>query len=226
MRKEIVLAASLSVLFHLGFLFGGELTKVNSTEEKKVIEDVTLVEKVKEPPPPPTKAGEEDEREVQDDVILPEDLLASGLAENPVSTVALDVLTMRVKAEAPKPPRPDAMTVGIPSGSQVNNGASAKTNLVFDVKQLDRIPRERYKASPKYPVEMKMNHVEGKVEIYITVDPTGRVIDATIKSSTNSAFEMPALDAARKWRFEPGMKDGTPVTFKMVLPILFNVKKD
>jgi periplasmic protein TonB len=224
MRKELALAGTLSVLFHLGFLFGGELTRVGSTEETKVIEDVALVEKVKEEPPPPVKGEQEEENKSEDESIMPENLLASSLAEHAASSVALDVLTMRVKEAEARPPRPEALTIGIPNPNQVNTRQGAKKTLVFSIDQLDKVPAERFKASPRYPFDMKVAKIEGKVIMLLTVDTTGHVIDVEVLNSTNPSFEAPAIEAARKWRFEPGLKDGVPVSFKMNLPMVFSLR--
>ena len=224
MRKEIVLAAILSAVCHVGFLVSGGLDGSSVAENVTKVDDVDLIQKEKEPPPPPAKGDDEEEKQDNNDLILPDELIASGLNERIASTVALDAMTIRVKPINPPPPRPDSMEIGIPSGARVGGKKAISSSLVFDVTQLDREPRPRFKVAPRYPVEMRMNHVEGRVDVLIVVDTSGRVIDATIKSSTNSTFEQPALEAIRKWRFEPGMKDGTPVSFHMVQPLLFSVK--
>jgi periplasmic protein TonB len=225
MKREIVIAAALSAVFHVGFLFAGGMGTGENAD--KVIDhgDLDLVTE-KAPPPPPVKSDSGDEKaEVNDDVLLPEDLLASGLSETQVSSVAIDALTQFVKPENVRPPRPDALTVGIPSGAQKNNGQRAAAGLVFKVEDLDHVPTPRYKQAPNYPFDMKQAHLEGVVELMLIVDTTGRVIDVSIISSTNPSFENNALEAARKWKFEPGTKDGTPVSFKMHLPIKFNLTK-
>jgi protein TonB len=42
-----------------------------------------------------------------------------------------------------------------------------------------------------------------------------------VEKSTNPAFERPALDAVRQWKFEPGTRNGQRVEFKMRQPITF-----
>jgi len=223
MKKELVLAGTLSVLFHLGFLFGGELTRVHTEEQSNVIEDVGLIQKEKEEPPP-VKGGEEDEKQNEDESIMPESLAASSLVERTASSVALDVLTMRVKDTQVRTPRPDSLTIGIPNPNQVNTGSGARQKLVWDIKDLDKVPKERYKAQARYPYDMKVAKIEGSVNLMLTVDTMGRVIDVEVLDSTNPSFEGPAVEAARKWRFEPGLKDGAAVSFRMHLPMNFTLK--
>ena len=42
-----------------------------------------------------------------------------------------------------------------------------------------------------------------------------------MQKSSHPAFEQPALQAVRRWRFEPGKRGGKPVSFKMRVPITF-----
>jgi protein TonB len=46
-----------------------------------------------------------------------------------------------------------------------------------------------------------------------------------VQSSSNPAFEAPALAAVKQWKFEPGKRNGEPVRFRMRVPITFPKKK-
>lgn len=49
----------------------------------------------------------------------------------------------------------------------------------------------------------------------------GRVTDAVVQTSSDPIFERPALAAVRKWKFEPGRRDGRPARFRMRVPVTF-----
>ena len=225
MRKQIILAACLSAILHLGLLFGFNGSQ-SKTDETQIIEEVDLVHEEKEElikPPAKVEGEEQDETE---EALLPEELLAPGLNEITSTSVSLDALAQFVKPEAVRPPRPDAVvTVGIPSGSQHNSGAGAKKAIVFSVDQLDKIPEARFKVAPKYPYELRASNIDGVVELLLIVDSNGRVEDITVQRSTNVGFEKNAVDAVRKWRFDKGLRNGVPVSFKMHLPIHFSSPK-
>ncbi|MEM6675133.1 MAG: TonB family protein, partial [Planctomycetota bacterium] len=51
----------------------------------------------------------------------------------------------------------------------------------------------------------------GAVTVLLIVDEKGDVIEARVQSSTDSAFEEPALEAVRRWRFAPARLDGEPI---------------
>ena len=65
--------------------------------------------------------------------------------------------------------------------------------------------------------------VEGSVTLVFVLDEDGRVEDPRVENSTRPEFEKPALEAVRKWRFQPGMKDGQPVRTYIRVPIRFSV---
>lgn len=67
------------------------------------------------------------------------------------------------------------------------------------------------RVAPTYPETMLRSGLRGDVVIDFTIDREGRMVDAVVVSSLNPAFEDPALDALRRWKFKPGWKDGVPV---------------
>jgi TonB family protein len=61
------------------------------------------------------------------------------------------------------------------------------------------------------------------VEVEFTVDETGAVVNPWVVSSTRRSFEEPTLRAVEKWRFVPGRRLGQVVSFRMRVPVLFNL---
>lgn len=63
----------------------------------------------------------------------------------------------------------------------------------------------------------------GKVYVIFVVDERGRVQDARVQTpgQADSVLERAALGAVKRWRFEPGRRDGQPVRFRMRVPITF-----
>jgi hypothetical protein len=56
--------------------------------------------------------------------------------------------------------------------------------------------------------------------IDIVIDETGRVVDATIRQSLNSSFDILIVRTARNWKYRPATKDGTPVRYRKTLILL------
>lgn len=61
----------------------------------------------------------------------------------------------------------------------------------------------------------------GTVYIIFFVTPTGRVERARVQESSNPILNAPALAAVKKWKFQPGKRNGKPVRFRMRQPITF-----
>ena len=63
-----------------------------------------------------------------------------------------------------------------------------------------------YAPKPEYPAEARLKHLTGSGVVVLDVDvPSGRVINARMLQSTGHwILDNAALDAFRKWRFQPG----------------------
>ena len=88
---------------------------------------------------------------------------------------------------------------------------------------LDNPPRTRFQASPIYPHEGKVEGLRGEVVVEFRVDENGRVHEPHVVSSTHRMFEEPTLRAVSRWQFEPGRRNGRVVSFKMAVPVVFNL---
>lgn len=86
-------------------------------------------------------------------------------------------------------------------------------------------PKAIKKVEPDYPIGLRASRLQGEVVVEFVVTAEGRVTDAIVVRSTNPLFEEPALEAIRKWTFEPGRVDGKPVNTKLQLPIGFQMSE-
>ncbi len=92
---------------------------------------------------------------------------------------------------------------------------------IFSLPELDQQPRALFQAAPLYPFELRRKNVEGTVYVLFVVDQEGRVVNPTVERSTHHAFEKPAIDAVRQWKFEPAVRNGKPVQARLRVPIRF-----
>ena len=81
----------------------------------------------------------------------------------------------------------------------------------FSVADLERRPEVLSTVPPAYPEALRKARVEGAVTLAFVLDEAGRVVDPRVENSTHQEFETAALEAIRKWKFKPGLKDGQPV---------------
>src|SRR5688572_4350887 len=75
--------------------------------------------------------------------------------------------------------------------------------------------------APDYPEEMRRSGASGLVMVNCLIDERGNVTDPKIEKSSAAAFEKPALEALKKWKFKPAKQDGTAVSMRVVIPIKF-----
>jgi TonB family protein len=68
----------------------------------------------------------------------------------------------------------------------------------------------RTKVAPEYPALAKQMNVTGKVKIETTIAADGHVLNTKVIGGSPLLVNA-ALEAVKKWRFEPGPKDTTEV---------------
>jgi protein TonB len=111
-------------------------------------------------------------------------------------------------------------TIGIPDGSDIGGLAGPG---FLSLKDLDNVPRARLQTGPAYPPEARRLGLSGEVLVEFTVNESGLVVAPRAVRSTDRMFEESALRAVAKWRFEPGLRDGRAVSFRMAVPIVFTL---
>jgi len=84
----------------------------------------------------------------------------------------------------------------------------------------DEAPRPVKMDSPRYPREARSRRITGIVRLLVLVDEHGKVEDAEVIESI-PVLDEAALRCVRKWRFEPGTRNGKPVPVYVVAPISF-----
>jgi periplasmic protein TonB len=77
---------------------------------------------------------------------------------------------------------------------------------------------------PVYPPRCRRMGVEGIVRVRVLVGENGRPREVTLgRSSGDELLDEAAIDAVRRWRFEPARRDGAPMAAWAVVPIEFKL---
>lgn len=128
-----------------------------------------------------------------------------------------------------RPTKFDRNITGIPEkiGTEdgVPGGIDVSRLTLFSPEALDRVPNVRVQIPPDYPQAMKQSGAGGSVLVEFDVDTAGRVVRAEAIRYTDREFVEPAVRAVRKWRFEPGRRNGQAVPFRMAVPIEFGIER-
>jgi protein TonB len=97
--------------------------------------------------------------------------------------------------------------------------------IIYELEDLTRAPRPISQRAPTYPPELRRAGISGTVVLMFIVRDDGTTSNITVERSDNPAFEEPAIRAVRKWRFEPGEKDGKAVNTRVRIPIPFKFNR-
>lgn len=98
-------------------------------------------------------------------------------------------------------------------------GGGASAEDMFGGLEVDQKPKVIYRHAPNLSPELRRKDATVVVVFYVTVD--GKVKDPEVYRSSDPAFERPALEAIKKWRFEPAKRRNEPVPDRMRLPMRF-----
>ena len=123
----------------------------------------------------------------------------------------------REKPEQPPPPPEMAMVKSSLNqsdtlallGSLSDLGDSLEGALGAAGSDRDVVPLVR--PDPDYPMRARQRGIEGWVALRFTITRAGSVTDAVIVSSSHPIFEKPALQAVRKYRYNPKIENGSAV---------------
>lgn len=89
----------------------------------------------------------------------------------------------------------------------------------------ENAPKLVKQVEPVYPPEAVAKKIEGKVYLKLFIDTAGKVTEARVaKSSGDKSLDDSALEAARKFLFEPARQEGRPVGVWVTLPVSFVIK--
>ncbi len=78
------------------------------------------------------------------------------------------------------------------------------------------------KVAPEYPTAARQLNISGSLEVSITVDEAGSVVDAKVLKG-NAMFSSSSMAAVKQWKFTPMVQDGAAKSFTSV--IVFNFTK-
>jgi TonB family protein len=86
-------------------------------------------------------------------------------------------------------------------------------------------PRVVRQVAPGYPIEAMRAGIHGVVRLEAIVSADGSVQDVRVVESLdrNYGLDAEAVRAAKAWRFEAGLKDGSPVPVALTIEMTFAI---
>lgn len=100
--------------------------------------------------------------------------------------------------------------------------AGLKSNSPVPVGGRINEPRLLNRVLPEYPGLARQTHAEGDVAVQVVIDKSGNVTDAKVISGP-AVLRQSAIEAVRRWKYEPSLLDGQPISVQMLVTIRFRI---
>jgi len=104
--------------------------------------------------------------------------------------------------------------------SAMSSTVDSKTEEEVSV-VIEKIPQITRLETPVYPDSALQVGLSGQVIVRVQIDSQGKPLQAKVHKSSHQIFEVPALDAALKSQYAPGLSSTGPVTAWISVPFLF-----
>lgn len=158
---------------------------------------VTLMELKVEPPP-----------QIPAEKVPPSEEVKPHLT-TPVQIIQTPIAPIMPVAALPTPPQPPVIAPPAPAGPvKVNDLGSKMITLV----------------TPRYPMESRRRKEQGTVFLLVTLGADGIVSEIHVsRSSGYDRLDKAALDAVRKWRWSPTIRNGQAVAVQGTVDIPFTL---
>ncbi len=138
--------------------------------------------------------------------------------------------TRQVAAAAPNVDAPLALSVPANSVFGITSSApgaslpepTINANIPVPVGGRVKEPALLTRVLPQYPPVARQAHTQGDVTVQIVVDKAGNVVDARAISGP-PVLRQAALDAVRRWKYEPSTMDGQAISVQMLVTLRFQL---
>ena len=173
--------------------------------------EVRLVQAVTTELPPPPPPEDEPEKEEEDEEPPPPDMSQEA--------PPLDLSDLELALNPSFGGSGSSGGFSLPTSALLANTGNSM-NQLFDMSDLEESPRVVFRARPQVTQAM-IKRMPCTVFIVMTVDAQGRVENPRVVRSDDSFFDAAALEAVRRWKFEPGKRGGKPDSFRVRQPVTF-----
>lgn len=114
--------------------------------------------------------------------------------------------------------------VGIGSGPGVGIGSGGSTGGgVFRVGGGVSAPKVISAPDPEYSEEARKAKYQGVVVLWLVIGPDGKPRDIRVARALGMGLDQKAVEAVKRWVFEPGTKDGRPVAVQLNVEVNFRL---
>lgn len=84
-------------------------------------------------------------------------------------------------------------------------------------------PKGIYTPNPEYSDKARKKKLNGTVIVTVVINADGTVREAKITRSLEASLDQKAIEAVKKWKFQPATKDGKPVAVRVPIEVDFRL---
>lgn len=236
MKFGLILGIACAVGLHGGIIAFGGLLFAGAKKDLGKLQQVELISaddvaEAKKPDEPATEPQESEDIAVEaekppDAAEIMRNLELSAVASTPeLDAASLSAIEAALSGQAGGG-GDFGQALDFASGGRIGGTGKAGAldggvESAFSIAEIDQEPRIILQGLPVYPSSMRGKKIEGLVTVVFIVDADGKVANPRVETTTNVAFNAPALDAIKKWKFEPGLRAGKRVACKKRIDIRF-----
>ena len=84
-------------------------------------------------------------------------------------------------------------------------------------------PRPIYSPSPEYSAQARKAGYQGVCTLSVIVEANGHTSHIRVLSSLGMGLDEKAIEAVKRWKYAPALKDGKPIPVQMAVEIAFHL---
>jgi protein TonB len=140
----------------------------------------------------------------------------------PPPTAGLPVISEPAPAAGPAAPASSGATVSLPASAPII--ASKPSTTAPDGVTRTARPQGGYQVRPAYPSAPRRLGIQGTTMLRVHVLADGRIGDVAVEHSAGHPdLDQAAMEAVRRWRFEPARRGADAVAMWVLLPVEFRL---
>lgn len=175
---------------------------------------------VAETPPPPTPRPDPVIASQLPPVALPQ---TKATLESLSKSASEEVNVVQEPRPVTSPPGPAAPSTPSPAPPIARDGGGT---ISLSEALADSRLGVASRSIPRYPESARRAGAQGTTLIKVLILATGKIGEIQIEESAgHPALDQAAIDAVRRWRFEPGKENGRPVDLWVLIPLEFKLVK-
>src|SRR5438067_207427 len=158
-------------------------------------------------------------------------LLTSTVTSSTTAPFAKLLLFMRLNVTAARSVAVLLFSSALPVSAQAqvteNTGVSKTTPTLPSKVSVDVTPpRPVYTPEPEYSEEARGVDYQGTCVLWLIVDTDGKARNIRVARRLGMGLDEKAIEAVRRWTFEPARKNGRPVAFQINVEVSFRLSRN